>query len=334
MLAVFGVAGVALSDWSNDIACCMPDPSPAAQSRDEYGVTDAIRKKYGRYPPWCRLNVDQVPLPFVNDMEQTYETKGATRVVINQLGPALSKRQATGQVCFRPAVPPPSGCTGPKAKRLYEEHLQQQPAPCIIFRGKGNVSEVEKNAYPEGLAVLWQDKAWVDRPLAVEWAEDVIKPFIQAERRAGVADEATRYMLLRDNLDSQKQPAYIDFLKEWAVDDHKLPPNETDQVQPIDRGLGRQIKVYIGQLMDEWLDDDENLSKWEDNSLTASDRRVLLANWYYKATVRALEGDAKLKYFEHAGALLTADGSDDHLIKLEGCPPGYKVVVPAPRYDY
>ena len=46
---------------------------------------------------------------------------------------------------------------------------------------------MEKNAYPEGLVVLWQDKAWVDRPLAVEWAEDVIKPFIQAERRAGVA---------------------------------------------------------------------------------------------------------------------------------------------------
>ena len=114
MLAVFGVAGVALSDWSNDIAWCMPDPSPAAQSRDEYGVTDAIRKKYGRYPPWCRLNVDQVPLPFVNDMEQTYETKGATRVVINQLGPALSKRQATGQVCFRPAVPPRQGALGQK----------------------------------------------------------------------------------------------------------------------------------------------------------------------------------------------------------------------------
>jgi hypothetical protein len=29
--------------------------------------------------------------------------------------------------------------------------------------------------------------------------------------------------------------------------------------------------------MDEWLDDDENLAKWEDNSLTACDRRILLA---------------------------------------------------------
>ena len=30
-----------------------------------------------------------------------------------------------------------------------------------------------------------------------------------------------------------------------GVDDHKVPPNETDQVQPIDRGMGRQIKVYL-----------------------------------------------------------------------------------------
>ena len=61
-----------------------------------------------------------------------------------------------------------------------------------------------------------------------------------------------------------------------GVDDHKVPPNETDQVQPIDRGMGRQIKVYLGQLLDEWLDDEDNLEKWESNKLTASDRRILL----------------------------------------------------------
>ena len=42
---------------------------------------------------------------------------------------------------------------------------------------------------------------------------------------------------------------------------------------------------------------------------------------------RALAGEAKRKYFEHAGALLTADGTDDELIKLEGTPSGYKLVI-------
>ena len=44
---------------------------------------------------------------------------------------------------------------------------------------------------------------------------------------------------------------------------------------------------------------------------------------------RSRASEAKRKYFEHAGALLTADGTDDDLlIKLEGAPAGYKVVIP------
>ena len=81
-----------------------------------------------------------------------------------------------------------------------------------------------------------------------------------------MAKDTSRYLLFQDNLDAQKQPEYIKFLQDWGVDDHKLPPNETDQVQPIDRGLGRHIKIYVDQLMDEWLDDEDNLEKWESNS--------------------------------------------------------------------
>ena len=80
------------------------------------------------------------------------------------------------------------------------------------------------------------------------------------------------------------------------------------------------MKIYLGQEMDQWLDDDKHLERWEDNTLSASDRRVLLACWYTAAVKRALEGEAKLEYFQHAGALLTADGTDDELIKFEGVP--------------
>ena len=141
------------------------------------------------------------------------------------------------------------------------------------------------DAYPDGLVVRWQKKAWVDRPLAVEWVEDVMAPFIKAERLAGVKTETTRYLLFQDNLDAQKQPAYLDALKALGIDDHKVPPNETDQVQPVDRDLGQHVKIYLGQEMDLWMDTEANLTRWEENLqvLTASDRRVLLANWYTTA---------------------------------------------------
>ena len=39
-------------------------------------------------------------------------------------------------------------------------------------------------------------------------------------------------------------------------------------------------------------------------------------------------GEAKVKYFQHAGALLTADGTDAELIQFEGVPPGYTLNIP------
>ena len=257
-------------------------------------------------------------------MDKTYEEKGAKRVAINQSGPSLSKRQATGQLCFRGVKPPKP--TELAAREKYK-NVQLQPAPCILFRGQGNISQEERDAYPSGLVVLFQKCAWVDRPVALDWVDKVMKPFIEAERAAGVADQSARYLLFEDNLDAQKTPEYIEALRGISIDDHKVPPNHTDEVQPIDRGLGRQVKIYLGQQMDAWLEDDDNLERWESTergtALSASDRRILMANWYYKAVMKALQGDAKRKYFEHAGALLTADGTDDELIKLEAAPKDY-----------
>ena len=39
------------------------------------------------------------------------------------------------------------------------------------------------------------------------------------------------------------------------------------------------------------------------------------------------------KYFEHAGALMTADGTDDHRIKLEGVPKGHKFTFSAAGWE-
>ena len=61
---------------------------------------------------------------------------------------------------------------------------------------------------------------------------------------------------------------------------------------------------------------------------TPSDRRILLLGTrFFKACNKALEGKVMCKYFEHAGALLTADGTNDDKIKFEGTPAGRYTVV-------
>ena len=53
-----------------------------------------------------------------------------------------------------------------------------------------------------------------------------------------------------------------------------------DQVrQPIDRGLGRQVKLYVGEQLDEWQDDDNNFDTWERSRIIRclhqiTDRRI------------------------------------------------------------
>ncbi|CAB1096599.1 unnamed protein product [Ectocarpus sp. CCAP 1310/34] len=64
------------------------------------------------------------------------------------------------------------------------------------------------------------------------------------------------------------------------------PSECTDEVQPVDAGAGRFLKVEVGRQMDIWLEQSDNLERWETASLTASDRRVLITQWMGAAMAR------------------------------------------------
>ena len=58
-------------------------------------------------------------------------------------------------------------------------------------------------------------------------------------------------------------------------------------------------------------------------SLLSFSALVCCCGRYCKAYKIACDRGVR-KYFEHAGALITADGTGDELIKLEGMPKNYK----------
>lgn len=53
----------------------------------------------------------------------------------------------------------------------------------------------------------------------------------------------------------------------------------TDEVEPNDAGCGGRLNVAVDQQLDQWLEHDENLAKWDPNGRTVSGRRVLLTRW-------------------------------------------------------
>ena len=97
------------------------------------------------------------------------------------------------------------------------------------------------------------------------------------------------------------------------------PVGCTDALQPIDAGLGALIKVEVSKQLDIWLENGDNLERLESNALPASDRRVLLTRWVATA-VDIVDNRPNYRFhlFEKTGSLITADGTCDKRIKLEG----------------
>ena len=114
-------------------------------------------------------------------------------------------------------------------------------------------------------------------------------------------------LLTLDNLHGQTTDKFKAYIKEecnmlvWLY-----PGGCTDALQPIDAGLEAFIKVEDGKQPDLWLENGDNLERWESNAFTTSDRRVLLTKRVATA-VDTVDNRAgyRFRLFEKTGSLMT-----------------------------
>lgn len=98
---------------------------------------------------------------------------------------------------------------------------------------------------------------------------------------------------------------------------HLLPSGCTDEVQPIDAGIGRLVKKYMNDALEEWLSDPVHFQQWI-TGIPATERRVLITHWLGKAWHKLIcEIDIE-KIVRKTGCLMTYDGSEDGQILPEG----------------
>eukprot|EP01043_Picozoa_sp_COSAG02_P029738 COSAG02_NODE_1864_length_10606_cov_17.350148_3_plen_476_part_00 len=143
---------------------------------------------YGRYDREHRFNVDQVPLPFVIEKNQTVDLRGVESVQIKTPGESYEKRQATLQICFR--------------------GIGEQPKLAIIFRGKvrkhrGDPQNISRDEMHELNAIenvdwYFQDKAWADPVFTRMWLKHTLGPEIKR-----IVHDGKHSILIADNLAGQ-----------------------------------------------------------------------------------------------------------------------------------
>lgn len=241
----------------------------------------------------------QVPLAFVATADSTYEKRGTKKVVVCQQATGFSMRSATVVIAIRP--------------------LGSLPRFSIIWKMKlGRISSAEKIALARvapNVDNLYQANAWMTAKGWDDYTDNTIVPHIQCHNGEQV-------LLLVDGLRAHLDKNVIAKLKEkhnvvtWVG-----PPERTDLWQPVDQGAGKLFKDLYAAAQDEWLDDADNLERWEGGGLNASERRVLMAQWTNTAWVgmsSAKYNGSRWRWFEKGGCLMTADGTDDDKITPEG----------------
>ena len=166
-----------------------------------------------------------------------------------------------------------------------------------------------------------QQKATADPQFCVEYVDKVLKPYAEehfAERQ---------WLLLADNLASQKTKKFVEKIQALRGQVAYGPPNRTEAWQPIDCGhLGAMLKALGKDRFEAWMEKmadggkETNLQKWERNGYAASEKRILVT-WVFG---EAYEEFGQTKYsnlrrspFEKGGCAITTSGKNDHLISVD-----------------
>jgi hypothetical protein len=172
---------------------------------------------------------------------------------------------------------------------------EQIVRPEIVFRGEGvqlTKKELDYFSSLGNIRVRFQRKAWCDEKIVLEYLEDFREQTLHLGGFMG----------------------NLDILPVWT------PPDCTDCVSPIDHNVGQHIKVRMGMLYDELHDIDQE--DWESGALSVSSRRMLLAGWLSKVWGELIDSDKNItlirKSFVDTGFLVAMDGSENHLIDLDG----------------
>ena len=260
-----------------------------------------LHSKWGRWLPQDRISIDQVPCNLREGDGRTYADIGSKRVWLVGSKQDDGKRFCSLQIAARCA-------NGPA-----DWPRRGQPRLTIIFRGTGKrILPEERQAWHPDVHVRFQSKAWADEALCAEYARVEVAE-ITAEARAAGRESVAIF----DNLHGHTTQTHLANLARNQCKRHLLPGNTTDELQLVDAGVGHALKTEMAHLHDSWLAQDSNLEMWT-GSFPMWRKRVLISQLAAQAWDRLCSHFDFEAAATRLGMRMTADGSGDDLIQVEG----------------
>ena len=268
--------------------------------------------KFGLFPLSRRIHFDEVPFELRGTLNYTVEHTGAGRVQIKQPKIQLDFRvcslclyfvaELKGDLWLRPSicfrlVPSTVGTGGinprsPKSGRVKAE------------------AESLRRDFPE-IDIYFQRKGYYDAPTTL----CATNAFVDSLPEKGP------WLVCCDNLGAHLTEDVKTVLTRAEVTLLLTPKNCTDVCAVTDAGLGRSIKLLMRKRFKKHFS--EHLQEWTEGRVNPETRRRLSCEWLRDSIIEFYKNDGQrqvLKAFQRCGLAGAYNGSEDHLIKLDGFP--------------
>ena len=272
-------------------------------SRDNFEVWNAffasvfLTHRAARYSEEDIYNMDESPLCFWCMESMTYSQTGSNHTSV-ATGTSNDKRSASLMIAFRG-----KGGASPKMG--------------IIYAGMGTVYNKECDQYPDNVQVFFQPKAWCDVGIMQQWVVKVWWPHIlEHHKQADGSIKPT--ILFMDNLGAHQAVMIRELFKKCGTRVFFYPPGETDNLQPVDGGFAKNIKVKISRSMEMYFDEYPLIEEqFLEGQFSASMKRIILSKMVGSATEDVFANPENLRvYFLKTGSYV---GITEELWAPEKC---------------
>ena len=125
--------------------------------------------------------------------------------------------------------------------------------PFIVFKGKhdGRIAREFQNPEKSGFLVdcsyIFQDRAWMDEAMMLQWVKEVLEPWSK-HVPAGIVP----YLLL-DSYKCHLMSSVVHAIQDLRIEVDHIPGGCTGLVQPLDVGVSKPLKNRIRRKWEEYM---------------------------------------------------------------------------------
>ena len=174
------------------------------------------------------LNWDHTGLKYVPVSSWTMATQGSKKVSIAGID---DKRQITGVFTIT----------------LDGQFLPPQ----LVYQGTTSVC-LPRVKFPNNWHVTRSPNHWVNESTTKDFIQKIINPYLQNKRAKLKLTDDHHALCIFDNFKGQLTDDVLQLLKQSFIDVVFVPPNCTDQLQPLDLSVNKSTKEFLRGKFQQW----------------------------------------------------------------------------------